>query len=96
MEKVIENWFIAINQENPYIAPELCPKFIKGNIYNHEIVEDGTFIKTDVLEKVDLESKTATTKKDIYHLGKVEENYSNFLKEYEPIAYEKFVEVTLH
>ncbi len=96
MEKVIDNWFIPINQENPYVAPEFCPKFIKGNIYNHETVEDGTFIKTDILIKVDLENKTATTKKDIYHLGKVEEHYSNFLKEHEPIAYEKFIGIILH
>ncbi len=96
MKKVIDNWFIAINQENPYIASEFCPKFIKGNIYNHEAVEDGTFIKTDTLVKVDLKNKTATTKKDIYYLGKVEKHYLNFLKEHEPIAYEKFAETTLH
>jgi len=77
----LENWSITNNLE-PYQAPELQVKRLEGEICNDEFnrLRDGKYIITSRLLKLDLINNVAQTNNTEYILGKMSEEYAEWLK----------------
>lgn len=46
--------------------------FVKGHIYNDKRFNDGDFVQTSHVVKIDIENKTVQTKNTLYRLGDIE------------------------
>jgi hypothetical protein len=79
----LENWSVIINDQSPFIAPELCYRMLNGEIYNDERgkFKDGTRITTSPLVEFDYKNKVAKTLNTIYTLGNLSENYLKWVRE---------------
>ena len=74
----IENWSITGN--GPYIAPEQRHQQIAGEVFGHPKIEDGKFIRTSDIEKID-GSKVTTYSGSVYTLGEPKEEYVTWCQE---------------
>lgn len=50
---IINNWSVTPDTSEPYLAPELRKSRLVGVVYGHPELEDGTFIRTSVIDKVE-------------------------------------------
>jgi hypothetical protein len=77
----LENWSI-VNNLDPFQAPELQVKRLEGDIYNDELrnLKDGKRVVTSRLLKLDLINNVAQTNNTEYILGKMSEEYAEWLK----------------
>lgn len=65
----IENWSTYQDNTNEYLAPELRPVILQGNIYHDSRFNDGSFISTSRLIKIDIKNNFAKTNHTEYVLG---------------------------
>jgi len=71
---ILENWFVSYIQEDPYMAPELCPRCLKGDVFGNEKFEDGSFIRTSDI-KGKRNDKIVTHSGSEYELGVPDKEY---------------------
>lgn len=43
---ILKEWAIIINNKNPYMPPEECPKHCMGKVYGNSRFEDGKVVIT--------------------------------------------------
>lgn len=71
----IEKWGLVLGSAlNGYQAPELQTFKIIGKVYGHEHFEDGTFVTTSAILKIE-EGIAFTASGSKYKLGKVHPEY---------------------
>jgi len=78
----IENWSTYLYPNNEYLAPELRPMILQGNIYEDSRFDDGSFIHTSRLIEIDIKNKFAKTSRTEYILGEPYEEFRTFYPEY--------------
>lgn len=64
----LENWSVCDGSADPYLAPELRPRVLRGFVTGHPKLEDQE-IQSSRLEEIDYENRTARTKNTEYTLG---------------------------
>lgn len=84
MEVRIENWELIFVPEdrNPYMAPELWPSRLGGEVYGHPDFEDGEWITSSII--VDTNGYRVKTKSRVYCLGNVHEKYAAWCRKQHP------------
>jgi len=81
----IENWCVCGTEEDPYTAPEMQIKRLRGEVYGHSRFEDGTVITSSQLVMIDLkEMRAETASGSYYQLGKMEDPYKRWLETHKP------------
>lgn len=89
----LENWYVTNDFLNPYVAPELKPCYLIGNVYGHPRFEDGRQVITSrIMEIKDKgDHKEAVTKSgSIYELYK--EDVDSYAEKIYPGYYERIGE----
>ena len=81
-EVYMENWSIFRDDSDKwnFVDPELRPNYIKGNVYNHPTMADGSSISTSRIEIIWFREKKIKTFSRMYKLGKPCEKWLEFLK----------------
>lgn len=77
----LENWslgYVGESEDNTYLAPELAVCNLSGNVYGHPDFDEGEFIHTSRIMKV--EGKTVQTRNTLYELGQVCTDYLAWYK----------------
>lgn len=69
----IENWSIVGKFNDPYQPPGTRDSRLAGEVYNHPILKDGSFVVTSMVMHAD--GKEIITLNTKYILGKVSEQY---------------------
>ena len=80
-EAMLEEWSIVAGENDPYLAPELWTTALRGKVFGHPSLEDGTVVKTSTLKMFVPEENLAKTVNTTYHLGKMEEGFGEWLVE---------------
>lgn len=76
----LENWLVIENND-PYVPPELKDKRLQGNVYGHPRFEDGKWITTSSLVELDVVAGTAKTfSGSEYTLGTIDPEYDEWNK----------------
>lgn len=80
---ILKNWSIVMDNNNPFLAPELRTTRLHGNIYDDEKkrFNDGVPVSTSRLRKLDIKNKVAQTRNTTYQLGEPSEEFVNWLDE---------------
>lgn len=71
---ILKEWAIIINNKNPYMPPEECPKHCMGKVYGSSCFEDGKVVITSrIIRFIDEQDAIiAETKHSKYILYKAE------------------------
>jgi hypothetical protein len=83
----MKNWAIVGAQLNPYQAPELQTKQLRGQVFGHERFEDGECVTTSTIIK--REGNEIVTKNTTYWLGEVCPDYRAWCDEHGHDPYPK-------
>lgn len=75
----IENWSV-VGDPDPYKAPELHRQRIQGEVFGNSKFEDGKFIRTSDIGKVD-GSEVITVSGSVYTLGEPSPDYVSWCRE---------------
>lgn len=70
----IENWSIG-HSGDEYTAPELRIQQLFGTVYDHEVLDDGTDIRSSSVTKIDLPNRIIATRNSTYSLGAPDPKY---------------------
>jgi hypothetical protein len=72
----LENWAIAYDTDDPYLAPELRRCYLAGEIYGSSKFKDGTNILiSNIVDCIEEKEEIITLSGNRYKLGKVKEEY---------------------
>jgi len=77
---ILENWSLGTILDDPYLAPELNPSCLYGEVYNHPKKEDGKRIRTSQLIEFNWENMTVQCKSRVYKLGKPDSEWITYLE----------------
>ena len=80
-EYKIECWSICLDCTNIFQAPELCKKYLQGNVYGNDRFKEGTFIHTSSIQEIDLDNGIVKTRNSTYKLGKIDEEYLEYCEQ---------------
>ena len=71
---LLKNW--SITTKDPYIPPEASKRYLQGNVYGHCRKEDGTFVRTSSIKKINSKDRMIITSSgSIYKLGEIDPEY---------------------
>ena len=70
----LENWSVTYKPD-PWAPPELLPKLLRGNVYNHPDFADGSEITTSAIVEVTAIRTVITNSGHEYKLGEPAEDY---------------------
>jgi hypothetical protein len=48
-----------MDDDNPFLAPELRSRRLNGRVYGHPLIKDGANVSTSALQEFDLKNKVA-------------------------------------
>lgn len=76
----LEEWVIAFDQGNPFMAPELCRRFLAGVVFGHCRMPDNRRITTSYIDTCTIDPSTdkivvTTESGSVYELGKIDPGY---------------------
>lgn len=70
----LNNWSVVT--KDPFLAPEIAPAHLQGEVFGHPRFEDGRIIVTSSIASVSREEGTITTKSGgVYTLGEIDPEY---------------------
>lgn len=72
----LEDWYLGVDCEDPYMSPERHPKQLKGKVYGHPKHKDGKLIRTSNIKEV--RGNVVVTQNNEYVLGKVNMDYKEW------------------
>jgi len=78
----LENWSITSSQCSPYTAPECIERRLQGTVYEHTLLEDGKFVCTSRVIKIDMLKMEAQTLNNTYSLGEMDAEYKKWYEDY--------------
>lgn len=80
---ILKNWFVCSKgggAENPYFPEIMQPHYLSGEVYGHPRFEDGKFVTTSRIVKV--EGRQLTTKSgSVYYLEEPHPEYLEWMKD---------------
>lgn len=75
----LKNWSVVVPVD-PYLAPEQCHESLRGNVYGHPSIEDGTKVTTSRIISV-CGRKIMTVSGTTYELENPEQGYVDYCRE---------------
>ena len=89
-----KNWSIIQSNDNPFLAPELRPKILHGQIYGNPRFEDGRAVSSSAIKEMRYDKKNncimVLTSNSIYKIAPDTIN-----KEYEAVFPDAFARMVL-
>jgi hypothetical protein len=76
----LEKWSVITDDSNPFLAPELRKMRLQGEVYDRSDFEDGTFVHTSSIQRLDIKNNLAETRNTEYQLGEPSEDYLKWLE----------------
>lgn len=75
----LENWEVCAETQDPYSPPECIGRTVKGDVYGHQEIEDGSRVRTSTIQEIGPGFvRTANTE---YQLGKPHPRYLEWCRE---------------
>lgn len=82
----LENWLTTLASNDPYLAPEMNPTCLQGQIYGHPKIKDGTWVTTPKIAAAEGLKITVSGSEETYDvlLGQIDSKFREWLKENRP------------
>jgi|LUMJ01.1.fsa_nt_gb hypothetical protein len=75
----LEDWSVVVERYTPYMAPESIVNVVRGKVFGHPEVKDGSYVITSKIKEA--QGRRIVTENNEYILGSVSLGYEEWCQE---------------